>query len=75
MDGLALGGMSQQEAMDAISARAAESLSNWSVQLLFQGQPVLTLDAESLGMSIDMTDALNQAWAMGHTGSIDERRA
>ena len=75
VDGIDLGGMTQQQAVDAVSANAAAQLSSWSVQLVYEGQTVAWLNADNLHMSVDIADAMNAAWAKGHTGTIDERRA
>lgn len=75
VDGVALGGMTQQQAMDAIQAHSAQELSGWSVQLVYEGQTQAVLDAASLGVTISMSDALSEAWSKGHVGDVDQRRA
>lgn len=66
VDDIHLGGMTQQEAWDAVAAQAADYLSRWNVQLTFEGTTVTTLNAALLNLSMDPTDALTAAWAQGH---------
>ena len=69
VDGIHLGGMTQMEAWDAVSAQAAENLTSWSVQVTFEGSVITTLNATVLGLSVDPTDALTEASQQGHTGT------
>ena len=69
VDGIHLGGMTQQEAWDAVAAQAADYLSRWSVKLTFEGETITTVNAQTLSLSLDPTDALNAAWAQGRDTS------
>lgn len=73
VDGIHLGGMTQQEAVNAVTAQAQQRNAAWTVQLTYQGQLVTELNASQLGMTVDVYDPLNQAWAQGHTGTARER--
>ena len=75
VDGISLGGMTPEEGIAAVQARAQERNSSWSVKLTFNGQLVTEITADQLGMTVDITDVMNQAWAQGHTGDVDTRKA
>lgn len=74
VDGLHLGGMTQQEATDAVLRQANEKRNAWSVTLRY-GEQTWVVNADQLGMQIHLADAMDSAWAQGHNGTIDERRA
>ncbi len=75
VDGISLGGMTPEEGIAAVQAWAQERNSSWSVKLTFSGQLVTEITADQLGMTVDITDVMNQAWAQGHTGDVDTRKA
>ncbi len=75
VDGIHLGGMTQQEAVNAVTAKAQQRNNAWSVKLTFQGQLVTELNASQLGMKVDVYEQLNQAWSQGHTGDAHQRLA
>ncbi len=72
VDGIHLGGMSQQEARDAVTRQSAETFS-WSVELTFNGETVRTLNESDVGIHIDIERALEDAWNQGHLGDEDMR--
>ena len=74
VDGIHLGGMTQQQAYDAVSEKARQRSDAWSVRLTYQGQLVVEITADQLGMTVDVTAPLQQAWSRGHTGSVHQRR-
>ena len=74
VDGIHLGGMTQQQAYDAVSEKARQRSGAWSVRLTYQGQLVVELTADQLGMTVDVTVPLQQAWSRGHTGNVHQRR-
>ena len=75
VDGIHLGGMTQEEAVAAVSAKAQQRNNAWSVKLTYQGQLVTELNASQLGMTVDVYEQLRQAWAQGHTGDAHQRLA
>lgn len=74
VDGIHLGGMTQQEAINAVTAQAQQRNSGWSVRLTYQGQLAAQITADQLGMTVNVGDAINLAWAQGHTGTAAERK-
>lgn len=75
VDGIHLGGMTQQQAIDAVTAKAQQRNAAWSVKLTYQGQLVTELNASQLGMTVNVYDQLRQAWEQGHTGDAKTRLA
>ena len=74
VDGIHLGGMTQQEATDAVVAQATRKRDDWQVTMTF-GDSAWTLNAEQLGIRVSLQQAMDSAWAQGHTGTDDERKA
>jgi len=74
VDGIHLGGMTQQEATDAVLRQATEKRNAWSVTLRY-GQQTWVVNADQLGMQIHLSDVMDSAWAQGHTGTTEERKA
>jgi len=75
VDGIHLGGMTQEQAVAAVTAKAQQRNDAWSVKLTYQGQLVTELNAGQLGMRVDVYEQLRQAWAQGHTGNTHQRLA
>ncbi len=75
VDGISLGGMTAEEGVNAVTAQAQNRNDSWYVNLTYQGQVVTTLTASQLGMTIDVADVMNEAWAQGHTGDVYDRQA
>lgn len=75
VDGIHLGGMTQQEAVEAVTAQAQQRNDAWTVQLTYQGSIVTELNASQLGMTVDVYEPLRQAWEQGHTGDTQQRLA
>ena len=74
VDGIHLGGMTQQEATDAVVAQATRKRDDWQVTMTF-GDSAWTLNADQLGIRVSLQQAMDSAWAQGHTGTDDERKA
>ena len=74
VDGIHLGGMTQQQAYDAVAEKARQRSDAWSVRLTYQGQLVVEITDDQLGMTVDVTTPLQQAWQCGHTGDVHQRR-
>ena len=76
VDGIHLGGMTQQEAIAAVNAHAQERLASWNVNLTYGGRLVRQITATDLGMTVNVHDALSEAWQYGHdSNSVSERKA
>ena len=75
VDGIHLGGMTQEQAIAAVTSKAQQRNDAWSVKLTYQGQVVTELTASQLGMTVDVYEQLRQAWAQGHTGTAQQRLA
>lgn len=74
VDGIHLGGMTQEEAANAVTAQALQRNNNWYVRLTYNGAQVTEITAAQLGMRVDVADVLAEAWRQGHTGTLEERR-
>ena len=73
VDGISLGGMTWEEAESAVSAQAMNRHADWYLRLVYKGHVVTEIRNEHLGKSVDITQALTDAWAQGHTGTAQER--
>lgn len=86
VDGVHLGGMTPDQALQAVQAKAQQRFDSWRVVLETPsdtpGAPEGAMDyvgeinAAMLGMTVDVHDALNEAWKQGHTGTdVHSRKA
>ena len=73
VDGIHLGGMTPEEALDAVQARIRQRHDAWKVQLVYNGEQVAEIDADMLEFSVDPRGVLNEAWKQGHTGDPEQR--
>gem|GEM_PF-468568 len=74
VDGIALEGMSRVQAKAMVESNAQQRSNAWSVTLTYNGQNVRTITASDLSMSVEVDVVLDEAWAKGHTGTLEERR-
>lgn len=75
VDGVHLGGMTKDEAAAAVNANAQERMNAWGVDLRSSdGQLIRRITAADLGMTVDVKDALNDAWQAGHSSDDDDER-
>ncbi len=78
VDGISLSGMTYQAGSDAVWAQANAKQNGWYVRLKNENGSYKDITADMLGISFDPTNALQQAWAIGHTpgadGQLDERQ-
>lgn len=65
VDGIHLGGMTPEQAMNSVQSQIRQRSDAWKVQLTYNGQTVATIDASMLGMSVDPAGVLNEAWMQG----------
>ncbi len=75
VDGIDLSGMTREEATTAVTEHANQQRDSWKVRLTYQGQLVREVTSSDLNMTVDVDEALEEAWQVGHTGNIDERKA
>lgn len=84
VDGIHLGGMTYEQAQQTVQGQAQQRCDAWNIRLETpsddpNAEPgkmefVGSIDAALLGMTVDVNDALDAAWAMGHTGTTVEAR-
>lgn len=77
VDGIHLGGMTRDEAYTAVQKSAQLKCDEWNVQLLTpDGVYLGEINSYHLGMTVNVDDALQEAWLQGHTGAtVGERKA
>lgn len=77
VDGIHLGGMTREEAYNAVQKSAQLKCDEWNVQLVTpDGVYLGEINSYHLGMTVHVDDALNDAWIPGHTGAtVNERKA
>ncbi len=80
VDGIHLGGMTRQEALNAVQSQAQQRSNAWNVRLEIESdgsrQLVGMLTAADLGLTVDVTGALEEAWQQGHASAdLNERKA
>ena len=73
VDGIDLGGMTTEQAMNSVQSRIQQRHDAWKVNLVYNGSTVAEINADMLGMSVDPAEVMNEAWQQGHTGTIEER--
>lgn len=76
VDGIHLGGMTPEQAMNSVQSQINQSHTAWSVQLTYQGTVVANIDSALLNMNVDQNELnalMNEAWKQGHDGTQEER--
>ena len=73
VDGIDLGGMTQEEARAAVTAQSQRALGSWSVNLTHGGETLRTVASSDLGVHVQIDSALEGAWNQGHSGDIEAR--
>ena len=75
VDGIHLGGMTREQAKEVVQKSAQLKCDEWHVRLeTLAGEYVGEINSYHLGMTVHVDDALDEAWAQGHTGSdVNER--
>ena len=73
VDGVHLGGMTQDEARAAVAQTASDR--NWTITLTWNGELYDTITPATTGVTYDTEAALYDAWQQGHTGTDAERAA
>ena len=78
VDGIDLGGMTPEQAMNSVQSQINQRHNAWSVQLIYQGNVMATINSDLLNMNVDQNELnslMNEAWKQGHTGTQEERYA
>ncbi len=78
VDGIALSGLTYNEAWEAVAEKIASWEKSWSLALSCNGHVYTTLNYASTGLTIDgrqLDELLREAWQYGHTGGFEEYRA
>ncbi len=76
VDGIHLGGMTPEQAMNSVQSQINQRHDAWKVRLVYEGSVAADIDTETLNMSVDKNEiynVLNDAWIQGHTGTQAER--
>lgn len=68
-----IGGMTQQQAYDAVSAQVTQALGTWAVSVVLNGSEVTRITPSTINMRYDVGDQINQLWNVGRTGTSQER--
>lgn len=73
VDGIHLGGMTPEQAMNSVQSQIKQRHDAWQVQLTYNGSVLAQINADMLEFSVDPAPVLNQAWQQGHTGDKEQR--
>ena len=75
VDGIHLGGMTREQAHEAVQKNAQLKCDEWHVRLETSiGEYVGEINSYHLGMTVHVDDALEEAWRQGHTGQTAQER-
>ena len=76
VDGIHLGGMTPEQAMNSVTSQISQRNDSWRVQLSYEGRVLADITAGTLKMSVnqnELVNVMNDAWKPGHTGTAAER--
>jgi len=73
VDGINLAGMTWDEGTAAVQKQIDEKINSWYVRLTSPAGEYKDITAQTLGISRDPTQALEDAWAVGHDTSATDR--
>ena len=74
VDGIHLGGMTPQQAKEAVEAQISQRNGQWSVRLTY-GSNYKDITADMLNFTTEVNGVLQEAWNQGHTGDYEQRWA
>ena len=74
VDGINLSGMTWEEGASAVQGQISSKLGSWYVRLRSPAGEYKDITAQMLGISRDPTQALEQAWMIGHDTSTLNRK-
>ena len=75
IDGIPMGGLTAEEGTRAVQEHINSFQSSWYIRLMYREQIVATLTGDMLGMVVKTHDVLEEAWRLGRSGDIFERKA
>ena len=78
VNGIHLGGMTPEQALNSVQSQISQSHSEWSIRLMYQGNEEAVINSDLLNMNVnegDLYSLLNEAWKQGHTGTQADRYA
>ncbi len=73
VDGIDLGGMTPEQAMNTVTSQIQQRNDAWKVQLTYNGSTVTEINAKMLNFSVDPVSVMNKALMQGHEGTLEER--
>ncbi|MBR3502984.1 MAG: VanW family protein, partial [Clostridia bacterium] len=73
VDGIHLGGMTPEQAMNSVQSQIQQRHDAWKVQLTWNGSVVAEINSDMLGFNVDPAQVMNEAWQQGHTGDKEQR--
>ena len=73
VDGIHLGGMTPEQALNSVQSQIQQRHDAWNVQLIYNNTPIAEINADMLAFSVDPRGVLNEAWQQGHTGDQEQR--
>lgn len=78
VDGIHVGGMKPQEAIDTVVAAIETRQNSWQLAITYQGHQYCVLNYSTLGINTDIAEVyqlLENAFKLGHTGTLTQRKA
>ena len=72
VDGINLGGMTPEQATNSVNSQIQQRHDAWKVQLTYNGQDVLEINADMMGFSVDTNSVLARAWQQGKEGDVEQ---
>jgi len=75
VDGIHLGGMTPEQAMNSVQSQIRQRHDAWKVQLVYNGTQVAEINADMLEFNVDPSHVMNLAWMQGHSGDEEQRYA
>jgi vancomycin resistance protein YoaR len=74
VDGIAMEGMTAAQGVAAVRANALGKVNGLQVRLMAGENVYTTITGDMLGLSYNTDAALNEAWAVGHVGTVFDRK-
>ena len=73
VDGIHLGGMTPEQAMNSVQSQIQQRHDAWKVSLTWNGSVVAEINSDMLGFNVDPAQVMNEAWQQGHAGDKEQR--
>ena len=74
VDNIPLAGMTAGDGVAAVRAGAKNRADSLSIRLMAEDRVLAAIDSAMLEITYDTDTALNQAWAVGHRGTVFDRK-